>query len=242
HLGRRANVGDALPIETDQAAEAVKSQSTKNNPPIPTTRRINDTTFVARPPAGISTAEYERLAKDYLPSFDVARTPEGALQFKLKAAAASAIERDTIDHAVETIRNRVDALGVTEPLIAPEGGNRIVIQLPGVDDPARVKDIIKTTAVLQFRIVEGSAAATPETTLATVDPSMKGDVDILPGTREDELGRAAGTEFYAVRKTIPVTGTDLKTASVKKGQLGQPNVAFSLTPDGAHKFGERTGN
>src|SRR5205085_4503495 len=105
---------------------------------------------------------------------------------------------------VETIRNRVDALGVTEPLIAPESGNRIVIQLPGVDDPARVKDIIKTTAQLQFRIVEGTPGTTPDTTLATVDPGMKGDVDILPGNDEDELGRAIGTKYYAVRKVVPV--------------------------------------
>jgi len=55
------------------------------------------------------------------------------------------------------------------------------------------------------------------------------------------LGRAAGTEFYAVRKTIPVTGTDLKTARVQKGRLGEPNVGFSLTPDGGRKFGDLTG-
>src|SRR5262249_3851842 len=139
HLVMRVNVGDALRLEVDQAAEALKSQAAKSNLPTPTTRRINDTTFIAVPPAGISTSEYERLSKDYLPSFDLSRTPEGAMQFKMKSAAAAGIERDTIEHAVETIRNRVDALGVTEPLIAPESGNRIVIQLPGVDDPARVK-------------------------------------------------------------------------------------------------------
>src|SRR5712691_3563100 len=184
HLVMRVNVGDAFRLEVDQAMESLKNQSAKNNLPVPTTRRIDNTTFVAVPPAGIGTAEYERLAKDYLPSFDMSRTADGALQFRLKPASVAAIERDTTDHVVETIRNRVDALGVTEPLIAPESGNRIVIQLPGVDDPARVKDIIKTTAVLQFRLVEGSPAATPEKTLATVDPSMKGDVDILPGTSE----------------------------------------------------------
>src|SRR5207253_6999831 len=135
--------------------------------------------------------------------------PDGAMLLKMKPASASAIERDTIDHSVETIRNRVDALGVTEPLIAPESGNRIVIQLPGVDDPARVKDIIKTTAQLQFRLVEGNPASDPKVTLESVPANMKTEVDVLPGTREDELGRAAGTEFYAVRKTIPVTGTDL---------------------------------
>src|SRR5213075_1293437 len=153
-----------------------------------------------------------KVAKDYLGSFDMSRTPEGAMLFKMKTASQTAIERDTIEHAVETIRNRVDALGVTEPIIAPESGNRIVIQLPGVDDPARVKDIIKTTAVLQFRLVEGSAGADAASTLATVPENMKNDVDILPGTREDELGRAVGVEYYAIRKAVPVTGTDLKNA------------------------------
>ena len=241
HLVMQVNVGDATRLEVFQAMEALKSQASKNNLPAPTMRRVNDTTFVAVPTAGIGTADYERLAKDYLPSFDVSRTPDGAMLLKMKPASASAIERDTIDHSVETIRNRVDALGVTEPLIAPESGNRIVIQLPGVDDSARVKDIIKTTAQLQFRLVEGSPAPDVKSTLDTVAANMKNEVDVLAGTREDELGRAAGVEFYAVRKTIPVTGTDLKNARVQKGQVGQPNVGFSLTPDGARKFADLTG-
>jgi preprotein translocase subunit SecD len=242
HLVMRINVGDAVRLETDQAAEAFKSQATKNSLAAPTTRRIDDFTFIATVPAGVSTAEYERLAKDYLSQFDLTKTSEGALQFKMKAQYASTVERDTIDHAVETIRNRVDALGVTEPLIAPESGNRIVIQLPGVDDPARVKDIIKTTAQLQFRLVEGTPGSDAATALASVTANMKTDVDVLPGTREDELGRATGTEFYAVRKVVPVTGTDLKTARVQKGKLGEPVIGFSMTPDGARKFGELTGN
>jgi preprotein translocase subunit SecD len=241
HLVMRVNVGDAVRLETDQAAETLKTQAAKINLPAVTTRRINDATFLAVPPAGASTAEYEKLAKDFLGQFDMSRTPEGAMQFKMKSLSVTSIERDTITHAVETIRNRVDALGVTEPIIAPESGNRIVIQLPGVDDPARVKDIIKTTAVLQFRLVEGSTGSDAASTLASVPENMKSEVEILPGTREDELGRPVGVEYYAIRKTVPVTGTDLKSARVQKGQLGQPNVGMSFTPEGARKFGALTG-
>ena len=241
YLVMRVNVGDATRLEVDQAMEALKNQSAKNTLPLPVTRRLSDTSFLATPPAGITSDQYERLAKDYLPSFDFTQTAEGALLFKMKGPSQSGIERDTIDHSVETIRNRVDALGVTEPIIVPESGNRIVIQLPGVDDPARVKEIIKTTAQLQFRLVEGNPGPDAKSALDSVAPNMKNDVDILPGTREDELGRAAGTEFYAIRKTIPVTGTDLKNARVQKGRLGEPNVCFSLTPDGAKKFGDLTG-
>ena len=242
HLVMGVNVEEAVRLETDQAMEALKSQATKNNLPVPALRRLNDTTFVLAPPAGITTDGYERIGKDFVPQFDQSRTADGALQFRMKPQTVTSIERDTIDRAVETIRNRVDALGVTEPLIAPESGNRIVIQLPGIDDSARVKDIIKTTATLQFRLVEGNAASTAAAAMESVPANMKNEVDVLPGTREDEYGRAAGTEFYAVRKIVPVTGTDLKTARVQKGRLGEPVIGFSMTPDGARKFGDLTGN
>ena len=242
HLVMRVNVGDAVRLETDQGMEELKRQAAKNNLPAVTSRRVDDATFVAAPPAGVSSAEYERVAKDYLPSFDMSRTPDGAMQFRMKPTAVTVLERDTVTHSIETIRNRVDALGVTEPIIAPEGGNRIVIQLPGVDDPARVKDIIKTTAQLQFRLVEGNPASDAKTVADSLPANLKSEVDILPGTREDELGRVSGTDYYAIRKTIPVTGTDLKTARVQKGRLAEPTVGFALTPDGGRKFGELTGN
>src|SRR5438270_216876 len=203
HLVMRVNVGDAIRLETDQAMESLKAQSAKNNLPLPVSKRTDDAMFVAAPPAGVSTTEYEKLAKDFLPTFELSRTPEGAMQFHMKPAAMTTLERDTIAQSVETIDNRVNALGVTEPLVAPESGNRIVIQLPGVDDPARVKDIIKTTAQLQFRMMEGNTGSTPEAALATVPANLKNEVDIIPGSKEDELGRPTGTEYYAIRKTVP---------------------------------------
>ena len=241
HLSMRVNVGDAISLETDQAMEALKAQATKNGLAVPTTRKIDPSTFIATLPAGASSGDYERVAKDYLGSFELSRTAEGAMQFRMKPASRTTVERDTIEHAVETIRNRVDALGVTEPLIAPESDNRIVIQLPGVDDPSRVKDIISTTATLQFRLVEGEPLSDAAAVTAALPANMKTEVDVLPGVRENELGQAAGTEYYAVRKVIPVTGTDLKNARVQKGRLNEPVIGFSMTTDGARKFGDLTG-
>jgi preprotein translocase subunit SecD len=239
HLVMRVNVGDATRLEVDQAMELLKSQATKNAIPVPTVKRIDDFTFAAVPGAGAGTADLERIGKDFLGAFDVTRAADSSLHFKLKQASIVALEKDTIAQAVETIRNRIDALGVTEPIIAPEGLDRIVIQLPGVDDPARVKDIIKTTAQLQFRIVE-SSAADATTLAASIPANMKDLVEILPGTREDELGRSAGVMYYAVRKSVPVSGRDLKTARVQKGRLQEPVIGFSLTPEGAPKFGDLT--
>jgi len=242
HLVMRVNVGDAVRLEADQSAEALKSQAVKNSLPAPTTRRVNDSTFLVTPPAGVAASAYDRLTADYKGQWDVNTTAEGSIEFKMKPASVTALERDTVAHAVETIDNRVNALGVTEPYIAPESGYRIVIQLPGVDDPARVKDIIKTTAQLQFRLVEGTGGSDPQTALNSVPANLKGEVDVLPSTRENELGQAVGTEYLAVRKTVPVTGTDLKTSRVQKGRLGEPVIGMSFTPDGARKFGDFTGN
>ena len=239
----QVNVNEAVRLEVDQAIETLKTQAGRNNVPAPAIRRVNDSTFIAAPPAGVpSVADYERIANDYLGAFEVSRTAEGALQFTYTSAAIAQLRRDTVAQAVETIDNRVNALGVAEPIIVPQGESRIVIQLPGVDDPARVKDIIKTTAQLQFRIVEGSTADSEEAVRSSLPANLQTEVDILPGTREDELGRAAGVQYYAVRKTVPVSGRDLKNARVQKGRIGEPVIGFSLTPEGAPKFGDLTGN
>lgn len=240
YLSMRVNLGDATRLEVDQAMEMMKTQATNNKLPVPAVKRTSDVSFIAAPPAGVPTADYERIAHDYFGNFDVAHNDDGSLRFTMKAAAVAQLKRDTISQAVETIDNRVNALGVTEPIIAPQGDDRIVIQLPGVDDPARVKDIIKTTAQLQFRMVEGAPGPDEKSALATVPANLRDQVDILPGTREDALGRASGVEFYPVNKTVPVSGRDLKTARVEKGRVGNV-VGFTLTPDGAPKFAALTG-
>lgn len=239
HLVMQVNLGDALRTETDQAAERLKTQSRTGNMPVPTTHRVDDTTFAAAIPAGVDPNDYINIATSHLADFDAKRTAEG-LEFHIKPGAMTAIEQQAVAQSVETIRNRVDELGVTEPIIAPQGKDRIVIQLPGVDDPERVKDIIRTTAVLQFRIVEGSPAASEDAVRASLTPEVAARVDILPGDAFDAFGRVSGKEFYAVQKSVPVTGTDLKTARVQKGRLGEPIIGFSLTADGASKFGNLT--
>jgi preprotein translocase subunit SecD len=240
-LSMRVNVNEATRLEVDQAMNSLRSQATEQKIPVPTTTRQGDDAFTVTLPAGVATAQYERIAQDFLPSFEVTRAGAG-LRLAMKAQAREALGRDTVDQAVEAIRRRVDALGVAEPIIVPEGEDRIVIQLPGVDDPARVKDIIKTTAQLQFRIVEGSTGPTAQAVFDSLPANLRNEVDIMPGTREDEMGRTVGTEYYAVRKNVLVSGRDLKSARIQKGQVGEPVIGFTLTPEGTPKFADLTGN
>ena len=239
HLVMRVNVNEAVRLETDQAMNSLRTQAQTQQQPVPATRRIDDTTFIATPPAGVPADGYERIAKDYLPSFELTRVSDG-LRFRMKPQAVSQLQRDTVSQAVEAIDRRVNALGVTEPIIVPEGAERIVIQLPGVDDPARVKDIIKTTAQLQFRLVEGTSGGTAQAVYDSLTPAQRAVTDILPSNREDEMGRVTGVEYVAVNKNVPVSGRDLKNARVVKGRVNQPVIEFSLTPDGAPKFSALT--
>jgi preprotein translocase subunit SecD len=239
HLVMKVNVNEALRLEVDQAMNSMRAQATTQGKPVPATRRISDTAFVLTPPAGVSTADYEKIGRDFLPSFEVTRA--GAdLRFSIKTQAQKDLRRDTVAQTLEAIDRRVNALGVTEPIIVPEGEDRIVIQLPGVDDPARVKDIIKTTAQLQFRLVEGSTAATPQQVFDSLPAERRTEVDILPGEAHDAMGRTSGTEYYAVGKNVAVSGRDLKNARVEKGRVGEPTIGFTLTPEGAPKFQQLT--
>ncbi|HEX6640671.1 MAG TPA: hypothetical protein VF215_06135, partial [Thermoanaerobaculia bacterium] len=111
HLVMRVNVNEATRLEVDQAMNSLRSQATAKNVPVPATRRLNDTSFVATPPAGVSTGEYEAIGRDFLPSFEVTRAGPD-LRFTLKTQAAKDLQRDTVEQAVEAIRRRVDALGV----------------------------------------------------------------------------------------------------------------------------------
>ena len=238
-LVMKVNVNEALRLEVDQAMNSLRQQAQTQNIPVPTTRRLTDTSFVATLPAGVASAPYERIANDFLPSFELARSGND-LRFTMKPVAAKDLQRDTVEQAKEAVDRRVNALGVAEPVIVVEGEDRINIQLPGVDDPARVKDIIKTTAQLQFRIVENGTAPTAEALYQMLTPEMRNQVDILPGNSEDDLGRVTGTIYYAVNKNVPVSGRDLKNARVQKGRVGEPVIGFSLTPEGSPKFAALT--
>jgi preprotein translocase subunit SecD len=239
-LVMRVNVEEAMRLEVDQAMNSMRAQATTQTLPVPNMRRVNDTTFVATMPRDVSPAAYEKIANDFLPSFEVTRS--GAdLRLAMKPAAQTTLARDTVEQAKQAIDRRVNALGVAEPNIVVEGQDRINIQLPGVDDPARVKDIIKTTAQLQFRIVEGTGP-TAQGVFDSLPANLKTQVDILPGNDEDEFGRPRGVMYYAVNKNVPVSGRDLKSARVQKGDMNQPVIGFSLTPEGSPKFGELTGS
>ncbi|MFH1138594.1 MAG: protein translocase subunit SecD [Pseudomonadota bacterium] len=134
--------------------------------------------------------------------------------------------------ALETIRNRIDQFGVTEPDIRPQGDDRIVIQLPGIDDPKRAVSLIGKTALLEFKLVDESRS--PEAALQEGIPA--GD-EIAHEVNEDrQTGRTQKTP-YLLRKRSLMTGEFVTDARVSlDNQFNQPYVSMSFDAKGARLF------
>ncbi len=167
--------------------------------------------------------------------------------FDRRADEANNIREQAINQALQTIRNRVDEFGVAEPVIQRQGlgSNRLVVQLPGVDDPERVKNLIKNTAFLEFKLAEyppsGGAAVDTQEILGQYGGTLPDHLEIVAQDLRDDDGNVIGQGYYALEKRPVITGRDLKTARASLGQFQEPVVNFSLTHEGAQIFGDWTG-
>ncbi len=142
-----------------------------------------------------------------------------------------------VKQSEETIWNRVDELGLTEPTIQRQGGftgDRIIVELPGVEDSERVKNIIKRTAHLEWKLVNASADDI-ETLLTEFGGEVPSDMMILEGDPEK-----AAAKYYLLSSVAEVTGNDLRMARRSSDDFNNPVVLFTLSPDGSKRFHKTT--
>src|SRR5918993_1031210 len=139
---------------------------------------------------------------------------------------------------LETIDRRVNALGVAEPNISRYGqtNDQIMVELPGVTEVERAKEIIGKMALLELKIVEAGPAPSQDALLQAHGGKIPADMEVVSGA----AGAQGTTEFYLVRKIAAVTGGDLRGASPTIDENNRPAVRFLLTGDGARKFGKVT--
>ncbi len=141
------------------------------------------------------------------------------------------VRRNAMEQALETIRNRIDQLGVRETTFAQEGNDEILVQLPGIQDPERAKELIGKTGVLQFKLVDDNHSVSD----ALRDGPPPGD-EILYGPAS-----RGGREPYLVESAVLLTGDTITDARVRPGgQLEGPYVTVDLDQRGAQIFGAIT--
>lgn len=240
HLVLRVKTNEALQLEADQAQERLREELSKRSIMVGNIASVDSTHFRVEgvPPA--QDAAFRQAAADVQAEFDRSSGTNGTYTFTMKPNIQVNLRDEAVVQARQTIERRVNELGVTEPSIAQQGnnGDQILVQLPGVTDVDRAKEIIRSTGLLELKIVEQGPSPTREGLL--VNGQVPSGMDIVPGASTP--GDPAGsTVYYQVRKAAAVTGKDLRNARPTIDENNQPAVSFTLSNDGAQRFSKVTG-
>ena len=160
---------------------------------------------------------------------------ESGIEVRLTEAAVQERKSSALDQVIEVIRRRIDQLGTREPTIQRQGSDRILIQVPGLQDSERVKSIIQKTAKMAFRLVDVSTSAAGIRAGGRTPPGS----ELLESDERGPDGEAA--DYFVVRKRVMVSGERLVDAQpTTDGRTGEPVVSFRFDSAGAKKFGKAT--
>ena len=239
HMVMRVQTDAALRLETQTTVERLRETLTRANVAFTKLDLASPTSFVIE---GIQNDQAFRQAAVEADTVFARSSGTGSYTYTMRPNIVNQLREETVTQALQTIERRVNELGVAEPIVARHGaGNQILVQLPGVTDVARAKEIIRSTALLELKIVEQGPFPTEEAALQAYNSSLPPDLQIVPGG--DMASRSGGTPttvYYVVRRVAPITGRDLRTARPSLDQNNLPAVGFSLNQDGARRFGQLT--
>jgi len=241
HLILQVQVNDAVNVDSDNAMERLKEDMRS--------RKINYTEITKPDPAGRpdllvikgvppeQSSELRSIVSDRLPEYDLNSGAENSWTVTMKPQSLAELKNRAVTQAIETIRNRIDQLGVNEPVIQEHGLGQyqILVQLPGVDDPARVKEIMQNTAMLEIKQNLGGPYSSEQQALQEHGGVLPADAVLLPGTAR-AAGAEGGQTWYLVSRASAITGRDLRSSQPSRDENGQPAVGFTLTGDGGRKF------
>lgn len=161
------------------------------------------------------------------------------LVFKAKPAKGTKLDTGVLDKTVEKIRDRVDKLGVAEPEITRQGAENVVVQLPGINDPERAKELVGTTAQLQFRIVEESKDESEvkddeSWKVSEGEEALQPEATIILPYKEDKA-----VTLLKLGPTL-LTGDAITKAQLGYGDQGDAKINFELGGEGKGTFGDIT--
>ncbi|MGD0731369.1 MAG: protein translocase subunit SecD [Terracidiphilus sp.] len=247
HLILQVVVSEAIATETDntvgriqqdlKAANLSFSQVFKPDPvKQPQEIRIEGTTQAQ------ASAVRSTLEDKYSNEYDVSGGgADNTFTVTMKPPVVTALEKKTVQQAIETIRDRVDSLGVSEPLIQEYGlgDNQILVELPGIDDLDRVKSIIQDTSRLEIHAVVGGPYKDDQEALGSVGGSLPGDDELVHGSGLTATGSGSDS-VYVLKRISVVAGQDFRSADPGTDQNGRRNVRFTLTNEAGDKFYDYT--
>ena len=171
------------------------------------------------------------LVREIDPELEPVISADGQVTLRYSDRAVQAMKRSMVDQSIEIVRRRVDETGTKEPTIQRQGEDRILLQLPGVENPEHVKALLGRTAKMTFRLVDMNAS---------VEDAKRGRLP--PGSevlQSEEGGRRGGQDAFVVQKRVMVSG-DMLTKADATFQNNEPVVAFQFNSVGARRFADVT--
>ncbi|HMH14842.1 MAG TPA: protein translocase subunit SecD [Edaphobacter sp.] len=238
HLVLEVHVAEALVSATDRDVARLQEDLQKagvSGITVGKTDAAHPQTIVVSgiPAAKLSDVRAILQGTDYA-NYDVATAADGSSTLTMKLGAIRDLETRTLDTSIETIRERIDKLGVTEPVIQKYGlgENQILVELPGVENLDRVEDVIQSTAKLSIHQVVGGPFATDQDALQANGGVIPPDAMLVKGS-----GSAGAPEqVWLLKRASEVEGTDFRDAQPSQDQNGRPNITFSLTTEAGNRF------
>jgi preprotein translocase subunit SecD len=241
HLILQVQVNDAVSVTAQNAIEVLKEQLRSHkidyseiSQPDP---QSNPDHILLKGVQASSRTDLLGIVQDRLPEYQVSGNADNSWTLSMKPSMLADLKTKAVTQAIETIRNRIDALGVSEPTIQEHGLGQyqILVQLPGVDDPERVKDIMQSTAMLEIKQSLGGPYPSEQAAMQDKNGVLPPDAILLPG-HSMPGAEGEGQAWYLVSRISAVSGKDLRDAQPERDQNGQPSVRFSLTNEGGQRF------
>jgi len=236
HLVLGVQTDDALRLEVETTAEQLRQALADEGIHVTVSPALTEFTVTGVP--SDRDAQFRTIADAHTgQSYDRTSAPGGYL-FRMRPNVVVQTRRDAVTQAIQTIERRVDELGVAEPNIAAYGseGDQIMVQLPGLHDVARAKEIIRSTAVLELKLVEAGPMPDRESLLQPYGGTVPADMEVLPGAPDP----GGIPMYYLVRRVAAVTGNDLRHARPTLDEFNMPAVSFTLNREGVAKFSRVT--
>jgi preprotein translocase subunit SecD len=254
HLVMEVDEDRAVEIAVDRSVVSLQDVLLDKKIPVESVARTGPTQITIQFQNGELKAQIQKMIDDY-PIFSETESAGSAnrLVWDLREAEGKRIKDSAINQALETIRNRIDQFGVAEPIVLRQGLKQIVVQLPGVKEPKRARDLIKETALLEFKMLDEDnqakfdlPARIPKDREADVLKQVEGK---LPeGDQilfERGVDKDTGREYripYLVKKRVMLTGDVLSDAKVSIGQFNDPYVSITFDAKGGREFDRITGD
>jgi preprotein translocase subunit SecD len=248
HLVMEVDEDRAVEIVVDRTVTSLQDLLVEKNIPVESVKRTGAEQITIRfGDEGVKTAIQKLI--DEFPSFvenESAGTPTSVV-WDMRDTESKRIKDSAINQALETIRNRIDQFGVTEPIVQRQGLKQIVVQLPGIKEPKRAKDLIKETALLEFKMLDEDNQMKLDLP-ARIPKDMEDEIirqfkDKIPEGDEILFERAVdketGREYripYLVKKRVMLTGDVLSDARVAIGQFNDPYVSITFDSKGGQEF------